>query len=229
MSSSSQLTSDFAHKLQTLDNESAPRNTQRSESSQSRSTLVQDRLGRFRPSDPSTKTNTLKRRREGKEDETTAHFPNSRLKRPMRRRSTLASDNPDLPRSNQMDSVYNSPPSSSLTHDTSEGYARKESQFHYPPSEHERILHGEKPVRPVPKNLDYLPDASDAEESENGGMLDEIGEDAGQQPEEGDLTRAFKSLTVGMGGVFEESGDQYDDNDGSRCAPVYPDSLGNIG
>jgi len=148
----------------------------------------------------------------------------------MHRRSTLASDIPDLPRSNPMDFVYDSPPSPSHTHDTSEGYARKESQSHYPPSEHERILHGEKPVRPVP-DLDYLPDASDAEESDNGARRHEKGEHAGRQAEEDDLDRAFKSLAVGMGGVFEESGDQYDDDDddGSRCAPVYPGSLENIG
>ena len=47
------------------------------------------------------------------------------------------------------------------------------------------------------------------------------------QPEEGDLNLAFENLTVGVGGVLG-AGDQYDDG-GSRCAPVYPDSLGNIG
>ena len=77
-------------------------------------------------------------------------------------------------------------------------------------------------------DLGYLPDASDAEESENGARPHKIGEDAGGQAEEDDLNRAFESLAVGMGGIFEESGDQYDDG-GRRYAPVYPDSLGNIG
>ena len=145
----------------------------------------------------------------------------------MRRTSTLAEKEHHLPH-HQMDFVYHNPPSPTCIYETSTLYSLQATRFAGPSAEQEQISRDERPLRQVP-NLDYLPDAtSDPKESENGEMYHEIGDDAGQQPEEGDLTLAFGSLTMGVGGVFEESGDQYDE-DGRRCAPVYPDSLGNIG
>lgn len=98
-----------------------------------------------------------------------------------------------------MDFVYYNPPSPTRIYETSTLYSLQATRFAGPSAEQEQISQDERPLRQVLK-LDYLPDATSyPKESENGARRHEIGEDAGRQAEEGDLTFAFENLTVRWG------------------------------